>query len=137
MTESDAALLRGQLHWRGGKRRLRQGKDAAGIAALYDALIHALRWYVLLPAHRERIGNVEPAALKDERDDFLLLVRAGILQNISDFDMLYSVVGKSLDDPTWKFDAQAEATKIEQWMSQLGVTPFDEAALPPENPAAL
>ena len=38
----DAALLRSILHVRGGKKRLNEGKISAGVAALYDAVIHAL-----------------------------------------------------------------------------------------------
>ena len=36
---------RARLHIRGGKRRLRQGKISAGIAALYDALDGAMQSY--------------------------------------------------------------------------------------------
>ncbi len=34
----EGPLMRARLHIRGGKRRLRQGKIAAAIATLYDAL---------------------------------------------------------------------------------------------------
>jgi hypothetical protein len=137
MEEGAAALLRARLHIRGGNRRLGQGEGAAGIAALFDALGHAMRWYVGLPENQPKLGIDANSKMHDERDLFLILENAGVLQCITDFDKLYTVVESSLDDPEFRFDSQAELAKIEKWMTALGVMPFDENALPPEDPETL
>lgn len=72
MCEADAELVRARLHVRGGKRRLRQGKDAA--------------------------------------------------------------IAKGIDEPTRRLDAAGESTQIENRLTRLGVMPFDETTLPPEEP---
>lgn len=47
-TPKDAAhLLRAKLHFRCGKRRLREGKLPEGISTLYDALLSSMRWYAI------------------------------------------------------------------------------------------
>jgi hypothetical protein len=134
MEEGPAALLRAQLHIRGGKRRLRQGQYAAGLAALFDALGFAMLWYVGRPENQSRLGTNHNSKLGDERDLFQILASAHVLQNISAYDQLYAVVESSLDDPLFRFDSQAELAKIEAWMTALGVMPFDENTLPPEDP---
>jgi hypothetical protein len=137
MEEGAAALLRARLHIRGGKRRLGQGESVAGIATLFDALGHAMRWYVGLPENHPKLGIDANSKMHDERDLFLILENAGILQSISNFDMLYTIVESSLDDPAFRFDSQAELAKIEKWMTALGAVPFDDNALPPEDPETL
>jgi len=47
----EGPFLRARLHMRGGKRRLRQGKIAAGIVTLYDALNAAMQAYVAAEEH--------------------------------------------------------------------------------------
>jgi len=54
MGKADAALMRARLHIRGGRRRLRQKKVAAGLVTLYDALLSAMRWYLLKTPRRNR-----------------------------------------------------------------------------------
>jgi hypothetical protein len=49
----EGPLQRARLHVRGGKRRLRQGKVAAGIVTLYDALNGAMQWYAASPGGRK------------------------------------------------------------------------------------
>ena len=134
MHEAEAELLRARLHVRGGNRRLRQGRDAAGIASLYDALIHALRWYTLENQTALEIAN--ETELRDARDIFARLVRAGVFNDIAKFDALTSLVEKAIDDPTFRFDATSAWAKIENWLTRLGVMPFDETALPPDDPAS-
>jgi hypothetical protein len=132
MREAEAELLRARLHIRGGNRRLRQGKDAAGIASLYDALIHSLRWYAL--ENQAALEIADKTELRDEREIFARLACAQVLNDLAMFDALTSLVEKAIDDPTLRFDAAGESAKIENWLTRLGVIPFDETALPPEAP---
>lgn len=137
MNDADAALLRARLHLRGGRRRIRQGNNAAALAALYDALIHAIRWYLLVPSHQKHFGIQSIDQVRDERAAFLLLSRAHILDDITEFDRLTALVEKTIDDPAFKFDAAAELANIESMLMRLGVLPFDEKNLPPEDPSTL
>ena len=132
MREADAELLRARLHIRGGKRRLQQGKDAAGLAALYDALIHGLRWYAL--ENRTTLKIADETELQDERNIFVRLTQTRALSNLAEFDALTALVERAIDDPTVRFDAAGELAKIENWLTRLEVMPFDEAALPREDP---
>ena len=133
MREADAELLHARLHIRGGKRRLRQGKGAAGLAALYDALIHGLRWYAL--ENRTTLNSADETELQDERNIFVRLAQTRVLSNLAEFDALTALVERAIDDPTFRLNAAGELAKIENWLTRLGVMPFDEAALPPEDPA--
>ncbi len=137
MTEADAALLRARLHIRGGRRRFRQSNLSAGLAALYDALGFAMRWYILSPEHQKILGINDSQGLKNERDIFSILSRADVLGPLSDFDRLESLVEQSLDDPSITFDSILVLEQIEIMMTQLNVIPFDENALPPEDPTTL
>ena len=135
MREAEAELLRARLHIRSGKRRLRQGNNAAGLAALYDALIHGLRWYAL--ENRTTLKIADEIELQDERNIFARLAQTRGLSNPAEFDALTALVEKAIDDPTMRFDAAGELAKIENWLARLGVIPFDETALPPEAPTTL
>ena len=133
MREADAELLRARLHIRGGKRRLRQGKGAAGITALYDALIHGLRWYAL--ENRTTLKIADETELQDERNIFVRLAQTHVLNNLAEFDALAALVERAIDDPTFQLNAAGELAKVETWLTRLGVMPFDETALPREDPA--
>ncbi len=135
MTEADAALLRARLHLRGARRRFGMNKYAAGVAALYDALQCAMQWYVKSQAHRGQLGLAKQD-LRDDKEVFAILTRGGVLDGSFDFDAFERLTERSLDDPSFHFDALRVLAQVEQVMTALGVMPFDEAALPPENPAA-
>ncbi|UCE12541.1 MAG: hypothetical protein JSV04_10130 [Candidatus Heimdallarchaeota archaeon] len=64
MNPDEAALLRAQLHVRGGKRRISQKKLSAGIAALHDAFIFAMQRFFLSPDYEELLN------LRDNEIDF-------------------------------------------------------------------
>jgi len=134
MERKDAALQRARLHIRGGRRRLRQGKYAAGIATLYDALSFAMRWYIL--SHEEdqgsRAGELD---FEDTRAVFYFLVSRGVLEDSFDFDRFDSLVEKGLRDELFEFDWKDWLGRVEDVMRRLGVMPFDEASLPPEDPS--
>ena len=75
----EGALQRARLHIRGGKRRLRQGKVAAGIVTLYDALESAMEWYVAVPERRATVRSQEGEDLGSSKTLFRALTRSGIL----------------------------------------------------------
>lgn len=137
MTEANAALLRVRLHLRGARRRFQRGMRAAGIASLYDALRHAMRWFILFPEHRARLAIVGGEDFRDDRTVFARLVRGGVIDSAFDFDAFERLVERALYDPSFQFDAPRVLAQIEGVMTQLEVTPFDDAALPPEQPGAL
>ena len=134
MSREAAALLRARLHLRGGRRRLRQAKYAAAVAALYDALGSGMRWYLLLTGEESLRPVKAELDLRPDRDLFSSLVQAGVLDNPPAFEQLETLLDQLLIGPSSDFDQQGVLTRIEHWLTQLGVMPFDEGALPPEDP---
>jgi len=56
MTQAEAALLCARLYLRDGKSYLQEGSFTAGIAALYDAILFAMHYYIAEPACRGSIN---------------------------------------------------------------------------------
>jgi hypothetical protein len=133
MGKKEAALQRARLHIRGARRRLRQGKFAAGVATLYDALSFAMRWYVL--SRGPSLKHDPTLNLEDTKAVFSLLVDAGVLRPSFEFDPFDRLLEEALSNELSDLDWQAWLERIEALMSQLGVMPFDEGSLPPEDPA--
>jgi hypothetical protein len=134
MSPAAAALQRARLHVRGGRRRLRQGKLAAGISTIYDALVSAMRWYGL--THSRELGLADhDDALEDDRRLFGLLVRANVLDGGFEFDRLQSLMERAVTRQPLDFAWPAELAAVETQLTRLGVLPFDESTLPPEDPA--
>jgi len=127
-------LQRARLHIRGGRRRLRQGKISAGIVTLYDALEAAMRSYVDDPEKRGGLDLREGEDLNGEESLYRLLVRSGVLDGKLDFYAFDRLTEKALNEEMPGFDYHELLMSIESVMTQLGVMPFDEATLPPEDP---
>ena len=130
----EGPLQRARLHIRGGKRRLRQGKIAAGIVTLYDALEGAMKSYVADPAKRVRLTIHADENLNDERTLYAVLVRSRVLDGVFDYDSFDRLVETALHEELPGYDYRELLTRFETVMTRLGVMPFDEAALPPEDP---
>jgi len=130
----EGPFLRARLHIRGGKRRLRQGKIAEGIVTLYDALLGAMEWYVNAPEHRDRLAAVQKFDLKNDSNVYSLLVRIGVLDGTFDFTGFDKLAETALNGKLPASDYRELLAGIESVMTQLGVMPFDEASLPPEDP---
>lgn len=130
----EGPLLRARLHIRGGKRRLREGKIAAGIVTLYDALNGAMEWYIASPERMSRLMIAEGDDLNDDRSIYRVLVRSQVLDGGFDFDSFDRLVDRALHAEMPGFDYKIMLKEIEAVMEQLGVMPFDEDALPPEDP---
>lgn len=125
---------RARLHIRGGRRRLRQGKISAGIVTLYDALEAAMRSYVEDPGTRGRLDLREGEVLNKESVLYELLVRSKVLDGTFDFSGFDRLTERALHEEMPGYDYRKLLAEIESVMTQLGVMPFDEALLPPEDP---
>jgi len=129
-----AALQRARLHIRGGRRRLRQGKISAGLGTLYDALLFALEWYVASPDRRKPLPIKEGDDLRDDGTIFALLVKAGVIDSRFDYEGFKDLV-ETAPSETSDFEYTEILNRVETVMARLGVMPFDESRLPPEDPS--
>ena len=128
-------LQRARLHIRGGRRRLRQGKTAAGIVTLYDALDAALLWYFAAPERREGLRVAPGDDLNNDRTMYGILVRSGVLKGDFDFDAFDRLTDRALGEELPGYDHREVLAGVERVMTELGVMPFDERSLPPEDSA--
>jgi len=131
---AEGALLRAKLHIRAGKRRLRQGKIGSGIVTLYDALLFAMDWYIFPPERRKKLEIREGEDLKDDKTLYAVLVRSDVLDGRFDYGAFNRVVEEEASEEIPGYDYRWILEGVESVMTQLGVMPFDEAALPPEDP---
>jgi hypothetical protein len=131
----EGPFQRARLHIRGGKRRLREGKISAGIVTLYDALLGAMEWYINSPENRQRIVIKAGDDLSSDKTVYAVLVRSGVLDGAFDFEAFSRLTETALDEEMPGYDYRDVLKGIEQVMTQLGVMPFDESRLPPEDPS--
>jgi hypothetical protein len=129
-----ASLQRARLHIRGGRRRLRQGKISAGLGTLYDALLFALDWYVASPDRRKNLPIQAEDNLRDDRTLFALLVKAGVIDGRFEYGALRDLVHTAPPESS-AFEYGEILNQVESVMLRLGVLPFDENDLPPEDPS--
>lgn len=136
MTQSDAALLRAKLHLRSGRDRLRQGKLSLGIVTLYDALVSAMRWYILSVERRRdlKLGDID--YLKTDEDIYSVFVRSGIFDHCFDFDRFEALTSAAPEQELSDVNPEDIIQQVERLMTRLGVMPFDEKSLPPETPSS-
>jgi hypothetical protein len=127
-------LQRARLHLRGGKRRLRQGKVSAGIVTLYDALEGAMLSYAESPETGPRLQLRPGERMHASKVLYAALVRAGVLDGSFDFGAFDQLTEKALQQELAPYDTRDLLRGVESVMTQLGVLPFDEAGLPPEDP---
>ena len=130
-------LQRAKLHIRGGKRRLRQGKISLGIITLSDALVSALQWYVASPERIKTLVMHENDSLNDDAAIYRILRRSGKLDDILDYDAFNTLVEEAIKHEMPDYDYTGILKNIESVMTQLGVMPFDESKLPPEDPSTV
>ncbi len=131
----EGPLMRAKLHIRGGKRRLRQGKISAGIVTLYDALCSAMEWYIAVPERKKKLTIKEGDNLKDDRTLFAILNNSGVLDGSFDYGAFNGLVEKAMTQEMPDYDYREILRGIESVMTRLGVMPFDENELPPEDPS--
>jgi len=127
-------FLRARLHIRGGKRRLRQGKISAGIVTLYDALEGAMRYYSADAGRLRTLKIREGENLNDDKTLYSVLVRSEVLDGSFDYDAFDRLTERALNEEIPDYDYRELLSSIELIMTRLGVMPFDEESLPPEDP---
>ena len=130
----EGALLRARLHIRAGKRRLRQGKISSGIVTLYDALLFAMESYIMSPERRKRLDIREGEDLKDDKTVYTVLTRSGVIDGKFNYIAFDTVVEDAASEEMPVYDYAWILEGVESVMTQLCVMPFEEAALPPEDP---
>ncbi len=131
---AEGPFLRARLHIRGGRRRLRQGKIAAGIVTLYDALEGAMQAYIADAGRRAELIIKADENLNEEKTLYNVLVRSRVLDGGFNFESFDRLAERALREEMPGFDYRELLAEIEAVMTQLGVMPFDEASLPPEDP---
>jgi|SRR4026208_202134 len=132
MTQAEAALLCARLYLRDGKSYLQEGSFTAGIAALYDAILFAMHYYIAEPACRGSI-NLNSNDLWDHAALYHKLVKAGIFDDPNAFNHLSLIVERALWLGSFSFDTDFVLAEVEKMLSKLGVMPFNESILQSES----
>ena len=132
MTKAEAALLCARLYMRDGKRHLQDGSFTDGIAALYDAILFAMHYYIAEPACRGSI-NLNRDDLWDHAALYHKLVKAGIFDDPNTFNHLSLIVERALWQKSFACDIDSVLTEVEKMLSKLGVMPFNESILQSES----
>ncbi len=127
--------MRARLHIRGGRRRLRQGKISAGIVTLYDALSAAMAWYISSPERRDILRIEKGEDMTDDKTVFAVLKRSGVLDGAFDYGAFDSLVEEALNQELNGYNYHGLLRGVDSVMTRLGVMPFDEKELPPEDPS--
>jgi hypothetical protein len=105
------------------------------MVTLYDALSGALEWYIASSERRKNLVLKEVTNLNNDRIVYGILIRAHVLDGRFDFDAFDQLVERALKEEIPNLDYREMLIGLENVMTQLGVIPFDELALPPEDPA--
>ncbi|MCB2184719.1 MAG: hypothetical protein KQH63_22060 [Desulfobulbaceae bacterium] len=134
MTTKEALLMRAKLHWRCGVRRIRENKISSGLVTSYDALLSAMRWYIFLNLYDEAGVDAEEK-IENERFVFCLLRRCGVLDSSFDLQFIEKIIDKALMEEDVGNDGEMIMAEFQEFLTGIGVLPFDESELPPENPS--
>jgi hypothetical protein len=132
----EGSFMRAKLHIRGGKQRLRDGKISMGILTLYDAVVSAMEGYVASPGHRNKLKIHAGEDMNNDNTLYSVLTRSGVLDGTFDYAKFNNIVELALKQELSSFDYSGILKGVERVMTQLGVMPFDESQLPPEDPEA-
>jgi len=85
--------------------------------------------------HRRPPVSKEGENTADDRQLFRILRRGGYIDTHFDYDAFTDFVYRALEkDLPRSFPFEPLLRDIEMLMAQLGVMPFDESSLPPEDP---
>jgi hypothetical protein len=125
-TDARSMLVCARLSLRVGKRSIQKGSSAAGVAALYDAVLFGMRYYIT--KHKRCASFVENTDLWDAASLFHALARAGVFDNSLSFNRFSLVVERALWQGSFLFDANATLAEVETMLTKLGVMPFDKSS---------
>lgn len=126
--DARTALICARLYLRGGKRRLQAGYSKAGIAALYDAVLFGMRYYIA--KHKGCEPLLEKTNSWDAPGLFHALAHAGVFEDPLLFHRFSLTVERVLWQETHPIDANSTLAEAEKMLIKLGVIPFQESALP-------
>ncbi len=73
--------------------------------------------------------------LNSDRILYNVLVRSGVLDGSFDFEAFDRMTERALNQEMPGYDYRELLKGIEHVMTQMGVMPFDESQLPPEDPS--
>ena len=118
-----------------GRRRLLEDKIPEAVITLYDVISAAMEWYAAVPERRNALRILEGEDPRDDRTLYEILRRSGVLDGSFDYDAFDGLTVRALNDERPVHDYGALLKGIESILTQLGVMPFDESALPPEDPS--
>ncbi len=86
-------------------------------------------------AERKASLSIKPGEdLKNDKVLYAVLVRSGVLDGRFDFELFEQLMERALSDDLPGFDYHSVLSGVEAVLTQLGIMPFDEASLPPEDP---
>ena len=126
ITDARTAFICARLYLREGKRHLQAGPSAAGISALYDAVLFGMRHYVARHKRCESlVANTDPW---DSPGLFHALARAGIFEDPLTLNRFSLMVERALWQESFSFDVDSTLAEVEMLLKKLGVIPFKESA---------
>lgn len=131
VTDARTALLCARLYLRGGKRRLQAGYSRAGIAALYDAVLFGMRYYIA--RHKRCESFVERTDPWDAPGMFYALARAGVFEDPLILNRFSLMVERALWQESYSIDADSVLAEVEKMLLKLGVIAPRESALRGES----
>jgi len=128
VNEAKTALTLACLHLRRGKRHMQKGLSAAGITALYDAVLFGMRYYITKHDRcKSFIENVDPW---DASGLFYVLSRAGVFDDPQAFNRFSRIVERALWQESFSFDEDATLAEVEEILMKLGVV---RSTMPPST----
>ena len=86
------------------------------------------------PERRNKLDIREGEDLKNDKTLYSVLTRSGVLDGKFDYIAFDKVVEGEASEEMSGYDYAWILAGVESVMTQLGVMPFDEASLPPEDP---
>jgi hypothetical protein len=129
--DARTALICARLYLRGAKRRLQAGYSKAGIAALYDAVLFGMRYYIA--RHKGCYSLMESTDAWDAAGLFHALARAGIFEDPVALHRFSLLVERALWQESFSFDVDSTVAEVEKMLLKLGVLPIRESSLPGES----
>lgn len=101
-----------------------------GLITLYDALISAMEWYFALPERRKTLAIRKDDDVRDDRVMYRILTESAVLDGRFDYGAFDALVTEALQHEMPSLEHGRILSDVESVMTQLGVMPFDEKALP-------
>lgn len=131
IVDARTALICARLYLRGGKRRLQAGYSKAGIAALYDAVLFGMRYY--MARHKGPESLAESTDPWDASALFHTLARAGVFEDPLTLNRFSLMVERALWQESFALDVDSTLAEVETMLLKLGVMPLRESSLPGES----